>query len=123
MFGAERLAGELRDLGYEAKIVKGSDDQDYVVIDEYEIQAGLFGGRIIELGLFAMQEYPRNVGSAIHIKAEPQLYETQNVPNVRNITASNLGPEWRYWSHNFNWTEERNARRLMSQINTIFENA
>jgi hypothetical protein len=52
------------------------------------------------------------------------LYEYEDTaPNVRNITRSVLGPEWRYWSHNFGWQGERSARRLISQINGIFLNA
>jgi hypothetical protein len=40
-----------------------------------------------------------------------------------NIIASPLGPEWRYWSHNFNWggERERSAARLLFQVNAIFE--
>ncbi len=65
-----------------------------------------------------------SVHAAIHIKADPQLYEHKdNIPTVRNVTASVLGPEWRYWSKNFCWNGEKSARRLVSQINSIFENA
>ena len=124
MTGPEKLVAELRELEFDAEIVKGADDQNYVVIHDYEIQVGRFAGRVIELAVFAMPEYPRNVASAIHVKVEPQLYEkSDSVPNVRNITDSSLGPEWRYWSHDFKWNGEKNARRLISQINTIFQNA
>jgi hypothetical protein len=58
------------------------------------------------------------------VRAEPQLYElTDSIPNVRNIQPSALGGEWRYWSKNFGWTDERSARRLMSQVNTVFHDA
>lgn len=124
MFGAEKLLQELQELGYNAEIVKATDGNIYVVIHDYEIAAGRFAGRVIELGIFPMADYPRNVASAIHVKTDPQLFEkSDSVSNVRNITDSGLGTEWRYWSHNFNWTSERNARRLISQINTIFNNA
>lgn len=126
MFGAEKLISEIRELGFDAGIVKGADNQDYVVMHDYEVKAGRFAGRVIELGILSMPDYPQNVSSAIHIKADPQLYEkSDTIAGVRNITDSNLGPDWRYWSHDFKWSNNgnRNARRLISQINTIFENA
>lgn len=124
MHGAELFLSEIIARGYDAQIVNGTDNGDYVVIKNYEVNSGRFAGRVIDLGIFPTPEYPRNVGSAIHVKADPQLYEkTDTVPNVRNITDSNLGTDWRYWSNNFNWKTEGSARRLLSQINTIFENA
>ncbi len=124
MYGAERLLADLRELGFDAEIVDGNEGSKYTIIHKYEIAIGRFAGRIIDLGIMATADYPRSVTSAIHVKAEPQLLEkTDTIPNVRNIIDSNLGTDWRYWSHNFNWTTERNTRRLISQINTIFDNA
>jgi hypothetical protein len=80
--------------------------------------------RKIDLGIQAPPDFPRTVASAIHVRAQPQLFDAaDSIPNVRNITTSVLGPEWRYWSHNFGWSEERSARRLISQVNRIFANA
>ena len=42
---------------------------------------------------------------------------------VRNVIPSPLGPDWRYWSHNFGWTGERSTRELMAQVNRIFHDA
>jgi hypothetical protein len=96
----------------------------FAVIPAYEIVAGKFIGRIIDLGIQCTANFPMSVHAAIHIKANPQLYEPKdNVPTVRNVAASPLGPEWRYWSKNFCWNGEKSARRLVSQINSIFENA
>ena len=78
---------------------------------------------MIDLGLLATPDYPRTVGSSIHVRAAPQLFDYGSVPGVRNVIESGLGSEWRYWSHNFGWTGERSTRRLISQVNTIFANA
>ena len=88
-----------------------------------EVQFGRFAGRVIELGLPAPPDYPRSVGASIHVRAEPQFLEYGKVHKVRNIIKSPLGPEWRYWSHNFNWTgeRERSAARLLAQVNSIFD--
>ncbi len=124
MFGPERLLSDLRDLGYAGKLVVASDGNNFVVIGGYEVALGRFAGRIIDLGMMVTSDYPRSVASAIHVKAEPQLLEkADTIPNVRNITDSALGPEWRYWSKNFNWNGDRSTRRLISQINTIFKDA
>ncbi|HMS42148.1 MAG TPA: E2/UBC family protein [Pyrinomonadaceae bacterium] len=124
MFGAEKLRLDLENLGYKVEIVNGTDQNQYAVILDYEVLIGRFAGRIIDLGVLATNDYPRSVASAVHIKTQPQLLEkTDSVPNVRNIIDSALGTEWRYWSNNFNWNEERDTRRLISQINTIFKDA
>lgn len=123
MYGPERLIQDLRSLGYDVELVVVTDNNVFAVIHNFEIELGRFAGRIIELGIPATNNFPITVGASIHIKSEPQLYEKQNIPNVRNVTDSVLGSEWRYWSKNFGWAEERSARRLMSQINEVFKNA
>jgi hypothetical protein len=110
-------------LGYEVELVAVMDNNKFAIIRNYEIQLGQFTGRIIDLGIPATVNFPISVGSSIHVKASPQLYEKHSVPNIRNITDSALGSEWRYWSKNFGWVGERSARRLMSQINEVFKNA
>jgi len=125
-YGPDRLVAELEGLGYavEKRVLNGG--VIFVIIRGYEIEVGRFTGRIVDLGLQATLDFPRSVHSAIHVRAQPQLLEKgDTVPNVRNIIDSPLGPDWRYWSNNFGWSgnDERSARRLMSQINTIFERA
>ena len=105
------------------KLVTVNGNSKFAVIPNYEIQLGQFAGRIIDLGIPTTANFPISAGSSIHVKASPQLYERQNVPNVRNVTDSVLGSEWLYWSKNFGWAGERTARRLMSQINEVFKNA
>lgn len=123
MYGPERLIQDLHMLGYEVELVAVMDNNKFAIIRNYEIQLGQFTGRIIDLGIPATVNFPISVGSSIHVKASPQLYEKHSVPNIRNITDSALGSEWRYWSKNFGWVGERSARRLMSQINEVFKNA
>jgi hypothetical protein len=123
-YGPDRLLEGLQCLGFAVEKVVLQGGVIFVIIPAYEILAGKFGGRTIGLGLQSTPNFPITVHSAIHVKAEPQLYEPKDtIPQLRNITASALGPEWRYWSKNFCWDREKSARRLMSQINTIFENA
>jgi hypothetical protein len=123
MYGPERLVSDLRELGFAAELIDAGGNQ-FAVVAQYEVGLGRFVGRVIDLGIMATADYPRTVASAIHIRANPQLLDkSDTVPNVRNITDSLLGSEWRYWSHNFQWTEERTTRRLISQINGIFKNA
>ncbi len=124
IYGPARMVAELKELGYAPEQVQARDENQYVVLKEYVIELGRFAGRVIDLAFLATADFPRTVASAIHIRANPQLYEkSDSVQNVRNITNSGLGPEWRYWSKNFCWNNERSMRRLLSQINTIFETA
>jgi hypothetical protein len=125
-FGPERLHKELCDLGYAAERRTANDGTEFVVLPGFEVPLGRFAGRIIDLGIIATADFPRNVAPSIHVRALSQLLEIENIPNVRNVTTSALGPEWRYWSKNLPWPgerAERSAARLMHQINGIFENA
>lgn len=122
--GPDRLISDLRDLGYEVQKVIVDGGLIFAVIPTYEVVAGKFAGRIIELGIQCTPNFPMSVHAAIHVRTEPQLYESKdNIPNIRNVTQSALGAGWRYWSKNFGWNGEKTARRLMSQINSIFEHA
>jgi len=124
MYGPARLVDDLRALGYAAEEVQAADGTRFAVIRGFVVPCGRFVERAIDLGVQATADFPRSVASAIHVLANPQLFDCgDTVPNVRNITASALGAEWRYWSHNFGWQGEKSARRLMSQINRIFANA
>lgn len=124
MFGLSRLCSDLSALGLEVAEVAAPDGSQFAVIPTYEVGCGRFVGRVIGLGLQATPDFPRTVASAIHVRAHPQLYDfADTVPGLRNIARSALGPEWRYWSHNFGWSGEKSARRLLSQINTIFSHA
>lgn len=124
MYGNLRLLSDLRALGYDVQEIVVPSGEVFEVISPFRVPGGKFTGRVVDLGIQATPDFPRTVASAIHIKATPQLYEqSDTVPNVRNITQSALGPDWRYWSHNFGWQDERTARRLISQINGIFLNA
>lgn len=123
-YGPSRFFDELRALGHEVVEQTAPNGQLFAVIEPFEITLGRFAGRAVGLGLQTTPDFPKTVASAIHVKASPQLYEPKdNEPNVRNISASVLGTEWRYWSHNFGWNEERSARHLMSQVNGIFAHA
>ena len=123
-FGTDRLCEDLTVLGHQAEAVLDPQKNPFVVIRSYTVELGRFAGRVIDLGLPAPANYPAGVGSSIHVRSEPQLLDVKDtVPNVRNVTASTLGSEWRYWSKNFGWTGERSTRRLLSQINEIFLHA
>ena len=123
-YGPERLICDLDAAGYNAELIKGNGNSVFAVIRRFEVLLGRFAGRIIDLGIPATADFPHTVGSSIHVLASPQIFDYgDSVPNVRNITNSALGPEWRYWSRNFNWTEGKTIRRLLSQINEVFEHA
>src|SRR6185312_14154231 len=123
-YGPLRLAADLRELGHVVEEVKAPNGTPFAVVRGFTVPMGRFADRVIDLAIQATADFPLSVATAIHVRAAPQLYDyTDTVPNVRNITKSALGEDWRYWSHNFGWQGERNARRLMSQINRIFLNA
>lgn len=122
--GADDFYSDLVALGFKCRQVLGSDQQNYVVIDDYEIELGKFKGEKIQLGLLAPSDYPRRVGASIHVRSSPILYDKQDtLPGVRNILDSPLGEDWRYWSYGFRAEPVDTARNLMEQINGVFKRA
>lgn len=123
-YGPTKLRLDLEAMGFNVEMVTGGDQNTYAIMCKYEVQIGRFAGRIIDLAIMATSDYPRSIPSALHVRAHPQLFEkSDTVANVRNITDSALGTEWRYWSKNFGWDGERTTRRLISQINKVFNDA
>lgn len=122
-FGPQRLLDDLVALGYVAELVTAGGHH-FAVIRDYEVVLGKFIGRHIGLGLQATADFPLTVAAAIHVRSSPHLYDLcDSLSNVRNIQPSALGSEWRYWSHNFGWGADKSARRLMSQVNKVFQDA
>lgn len=121
--GINRLVTELTQLGHQVEAVSAGG-ADFAVMRGFEIGCGRFAGRVIDLALQATADFPNTVASAIHVRGDPPPLDYADTKRgVRNIIKSALGPEWRYWSHNFGWSGPSSARRLMSQVNGIFENA
>ena len=75
--GPDRLIGDLRNLGYEVTKVPVGNDIFFAVLPAYEIVAGKFSGRIIDLGIQCTANFPMSVHAAIHIKAEPSTLWNQ----------------------------------------------
>lgn len=121
--GIERLIEDLKALDYNPEPIKDGSGMNYALLSEFVIPAGRFEGRIIDLAVPAPDDFGRIVGSSMHIRSNPILMDYQNVPNVRNIIASNLGPDWRYWSFAFKFSPANPSHYLITQIITILKNA
>ena len=122
--GQDRLSNDLMNMGYEIERITASDGNQFTVIHNFKVSLGRFTGRVIDLGILAMPDFPQSIGSSIHVNAEPQLFDySDSTPNIRNITKSALGGKWRYWSKKFEWSKDKSTRRLMSLIHGVFENA
>ncbi|MEP7119425.1 MAG: hypothetical protein ABJE95_00725 [Byssovorax sp.] len=123
-FGPQRLVDDLRALGHASvETMTDAGGIVYAIIRGFVVPAGGFAGRQIDLGIPAPPSFPNAFGSALHVRAIPQLLPLENVPNVHNVAASPLGPEWHYWSHNFSAGGVGTTRRLMSQINRVLSDA
>src|SRR6266542_2724962 len=121
LYGIDRFLQDLSDLGYPAEKMLDADNLDYAVIRNFEVTVGRFQGQIIDLGIPIPNDYPRLVGTSIHIKAAPQLLEyTDTVANVRNIIASKLGQEWRYWSFRLEAFPENTSQNLIFKFMEYF---
>jgi len=120
--GINRLLADLKLLGYNPEAIKDSTGLAYALIPFFVIPAGRFEGRVIDLAIPAPEDFGRLVGSSMHVRSEPVLMDYQNVPNIRNVIASNLGSDWRYWSFAFKFSPGDPTQYLLTQIITILKN-
>jgi len=120
--GINRLLADLKLLGYNPEAIKDSTGLAYAHITSFAIPTGRFEGRVIDLAIPAPDDFGRMVGSSMHIRSEPVLIDYQNVPNIRNVIASNLGVDWRYWSFAFKFSPADPTQYLLAQIITILKN-
>lgn len=124
-FAVTKLITDLHELGFvDAEPLNDPNGTPFGLIKDFEIGAGRFSGRKIDLAIPAPLEYGRVVGSAIHVRSTPHLLDKPDtVPGVKNITDSSLGLEWRYWSHQFIYYPEHTTKLLMLQVNGVFRHA
>lgn len=122
LYGIDRFLEDLVNLGHSCIKGIGTDGIQFAIIQDFEIQTGKFQGRIIDLGIPIPNDYPRLIGSSIHVKASPQLLDyTDTIPNVRNIIGSSLGADWRYWSFRLSIHPENTTSNILYQIHGIFQ--
>jgi hypothetical protein len=117
--GVERLVQDLKELGFDNVRKDQAAGVDYAVIPDFEIPAGSFSGRVIELAIPAPADYPRLPGASIHVKADPHLLPFGSTTE-RNIIESQRGAAWQYWSYSFRSKPANPTGELISQINEIF---
>ena len=122
IYGINKFLIDLSVLGFNAEKLTGTDNQNYAVIRNFDIPLGRFQGRIIVLGIPVPNDYPRLIGTSIHIRSVPQLLEyTDTIPNVRNIITSALGSDWRYWSFRLEVAPGNTTLNVIHQIHGIFQ--
>lgn len=120
-FGVNRLIEDLVNLGFnEVSVVKDNANVNYAVIANFEIPAGSFCGKCIDLAIPVPDQYPQLFGASIHLRSEPHLVPFGQVVNLRNVIESGLGAAWQYWSYRFNILPDNPTAQLISQINEIF---
>jgi hypothetical protein len=110
----ELLIKYFQSLHWIIEIIKGKDNQDYMVIHNYQIKSGDLAGRVCDLAIQMTKTVPYVPPRAIHtnpalVKMDMNLYRTQN---------SGIGPEWQYWSRVFQHTQAPKA--FVAHIATIF---
>jgi len=120
MIGTERIVHDLSVMGYVEVEVREAAGIKYAILSGFDIPAGSFAGRVIDLAIPVPNDYPRTVGASIHIKASPHLVPLGNIPGLRNVVESGLGGDWQYWSYSFILPAENPTIELLSKINEIF---
>lgn len=111
---------QLKELGYEVDPTRS----DYVIIN-YVVEIGKFQGQAIKLALKVGDDFPLVPPPGPHIS--PQLlplHPNNDIPHPNGaVHASDIGPEWEYWSRPFpNWEQtDRTVSAYLAYIRRLFE--
>lgn len=120
-FGIDRLINDLKNLGFDdISSIQDNANSKYALLSNYEIPAGTFAGKVIDLAIPAPEQYPQIFGASIHLRSEPHLVDFGSVPNLRNVIVSSLGTPWQYWSYSFKINPINPTSELITQVNEIF---
>lgn len=86
------LIDYLTSLGWVGEKIKGLDNQEYIIIRNYQIKVGNLAGKICDIAIQCMNATPYVPPSAIH--TNPALIRM----GTYNTQASGIGGDWQYWS-------------------------
>jgi hypothetical protein len=118
--GIEFLLRDLLAQGYgTASSLRDANGGMYALVPEFEIPAGTFAGRVIDLAIPAPPDYPRGGIASIHVRSAPHLVGKGNT-GTRNVIDSPLGIDWQYWSYQFQLRPINTTSELLAQINGVF---
>lgn len=120
MNGLALLLHDLHAQGYAtASGLRDTNGSQYALIPQFEIPAGTFVGRVINLAIPAPTDYPRGGIASIHVRVTPHLVSKGNT-GTRNVIDSPLGADWQYWSYQFSLRPVNTTAELLAQINGVF---
>jgi len=120
MSGAELLMHDMHVQGYDnVSVVTANTGATYVLLPRFEIPAGTFAGRVIDLAIPVPADYPRGGIASIQVRATPHLVSKGHT-GTRNVIDSPLGMDWQYWSYQFQLRPVNTTLELMTQINGVF---
>lgn len=104
----------LSGMGLTIEIIKGRDGREYVVARGFELPGGSLRGTTCDIAIERYLGVPYVPPAAIH--TNPALVPMgMNTP--QRTQASDIGPDWQYWSRQFN--HELTPRNLWAHILTV----
>jgi hypothetical protein len=117
------FVNQLRELGYAPAVVDGGR-----VVFAYEVPAGRFKGKQIQLGFIVNDDFPINPPSGPHI-SPPLMPEhpSNDIPHPDGAVhpsdfGSLVGGTWQYWSRPYPYwsATDRSVRAYMKHIRILF---
>jgi hypothetical protein len=120
MNGIVLMLSDLHTQGYgNASSIRDANGGMYALLPQFEIPAGTFAGRVIDLAIPAPADYPRGGIASIHVRSTPNLVGKGST-GTRNVIDSPLGIDWQYWSYQFQLRPFNTTSELLAQINGVF---
>lgn len=120
-----RMVEDFQAQGNRAQVRFSEHSQPFVVLPDFEVVSGRFAGRTVDLAVEVQPD--GGVGSALHVRAEPNLLALgppDQQGNGYHVIQSTLGDGWQYWSFNLMaaWTS-RQVGDLIPIFNGVLERA
>jgi len=125
LLGVERLIADLRAIH---QVVEGPFDSGglrWLIVPEYPIPAGRFGGLVVKVAIAVPPDYPETPPGGLYVS--PKLIPQAEMAG-RNIhdrpETSNLPGEWQYWSRPIkeDWPGQCGERRIIRHWSSVMLN-
>jgi hypothetical protein len=112
---ADEIEAYARSVGLDVSAIVGSDNKSYTVFTGYTIVNGPLAGNKCDVAFERVNTVPYCFPAAIHTR--PAMV-AMNMQNGLRTQASNIGPEWQYWSRLLR--HEQTPRNVVAHIASIF---
>ena len=119
--GREEFERQLRALGYSPDLNASGN----WVIFRYDVPGGRFTGQVVDLAFDVPTDFPRTPPSGPHLRPQLLPIGLGDGQHPSKVDASNLGPDWEYWSRPYvnehrPWRGRETVQTYLAHVDNLF---